>query len=902
MKERVKSTIAARLDPCELRTDVPYTCTLSERSAELHGKGYLVLDAYKTPRPPSPHTVFCEVLLPEHVDETARAGVSGGVRLRHAARRCSTAMQRYPSPPAATIAYEDNILKILQIFYTKTVLVILSRKRLVKNLTTYDREGGRSHAVVDLAAVRKSIGEIPHSHRIQQSRFPLLCIVQHIFIPASLDIKEKQMYVLKVLNNILQPSVYSDIGQLSTSYRIEGNLNNYTHPEYVKRLVKRMKVGVLPRGEIFTINIDRQMEEVVDMFNVLYYAKDFRTFIITAYWMSLIFNERMFSYVFTVALRHREDTKDLVLPAPYEVYPYLFVRADVIQKAEMLKMRKGMLDPKLSESYGIKKTEKGEYVIDENPYDPRVVINDEDRLRYFTEDVDINAYYYNLHVDYPFWMDDDVYHELQKNSRGELLWYTNQQILARYYLERLSNDLPNTPLLSFDDTVKKGYWPWLTYHNGIEIPARFDNYVISREYNEYIIRLVEDFETIIKDGLVKGYVPKVGGEKMDLTTQEGFNELAKALYSGYTFNKHYKDMYSYLTILLNSVIGLNTYTSNKYFVVPSALDNYETALRDPVFYQLQKRLISTFWLLKRLLPSYTKEELYFPGVRITNVAVGKLITYFDDDLVDITNAVLLDDQELQSGEASMTILARKRRLNHDPFKITIEIASDKSVDSVVRIFMGPKEDRYGRVIDINEDRHNFVEIDSFIYKLKTGKNVIERNCYEMRNVIGERITTRDLMAELKTGVDIQQLIYSKLRDSNTGYPHRLLLPKGRAGGLKVMLYAIVSPLKQVEGVDLSHYDPKLNNVPVEPRSSMLLDKRPLGFPFDRHIEVTSFLTPNMKFVDTTIFHKPQVSDMRMSLDKYVLSHYDDRMGTAYGGDRMATVYGKASSDADTNEL
>ncbi|GBP04267.1 hypothetical protein EVAR_73415_1 [Eumeta japonica] len=29
---------AARLDPCELRTAVPYTHTLSERSAELHGR------------------------------------------------------------------------------------------------------------------------------------------------------------------------------------------------------------------------------------------------------------------------------------------------------------------------------------------------------------------------------------------------------------------------------------------------------------------------------------------------------------------------------------------------------------------------------------------------------------------------------------------------------------------------------------------------------------------------------------------------------------------------------------------------------------------------------------------------------------------------------------------------
>ncbi|GBP41977.1 26S proteasome non-ATPase regulatory subunit 10 [Eumeta japonica] len=58
----------------------------------------------------------------------------------------------------------------------------------------------------------------------------------------------------------------------------------------------------------------------------------------------------------------------------------------------------------------------------------------------------------------------------------------------------------------------------------------------------------------------------------------------------------------------------------------------------------------------------------------------------------------------------------------------------------------------------------------------------------------------------------------------------------------------------------------------------------------------------MKFVDTTIFHKPQVSDMRMSLDKYVLSHYDDRMGTAYGGDRMATVHLACEEDREQEAI
>lgn len=266
-----------------------------------------------------------------------------------------------------------------------------------------------------------------------------------------------------------------------------------------------LKVGVLPRGEVFTLNVDRQLKEVVNMFHLLYYAKDFTSFIKTASWMRLYLNEGMFVYALSVAVRNREDCKGIVLPPPYETYPYYFVRADVIQKAYLIKMRKGLLDRKLCDFYGIKKTEKDVYIIDENVYDKRVALNDEDKLKYFTEDIDLNTYYYYFHVDYPFWMKDQIFNKF-KTRRFELTLYMYQQILARYYMERLSNGLSEIPEFSWYKPIQKGYWPWLKLHNGIELPPRFNNYVLYRDDNTELINLAEDYELIIKEAIMKGYI------------------------------------------------------------------------------------------------------------------------------------------------------------------------------------------------------------------------------------------------------------------------------------------------------------------------------------------------------------------------------------------------------------
>ncbi|XP_041982499.1 basic juvenile hormone-suppressible protein 2-like [Aricia agestis] len=692
------------------------------------------------------------------------------------------------------------------------------------------------------------------------------------------DLKQRQLLIFKLLNNILEPLVDKDIIDIGTNFDIRNNVELYTKQEVVKGFLNRLKVGMLPRGEVFTLHIDRQLKEVMNMFHMLYFAKDFDTFIKTACWMRLNLNEGMFVYALTVAVRHREDCKGIILPPPYEIYPYYFVRADVIQKAYLIKMKKGLLDEKLCDLYGIRVTEKGTYIIDENVFDKRVALNDEDRLRYFTEDIGLNTYYYYFHIDYPFWMNDNIMNNKVMTRRWEITLYIYQQILARYNLERISNRMGDIVGLDLNKTIKKGYWPWLFLHNGVQLPVRLNNKIITTDKNVQIVKLIKVYENIITEAIIKGFV-EINGLRLDLHKPEDIEVLGKLIYGVVdkhttTFSKTSVEAYRYLLLLLKAVIGLNPVESDKYFVVPTVLDSYQTALRDPVFYQIQKRLCNLLILFKKRLPSYTREELIFPGVKIDNVVVDKLVTYFDDHLMDMTNAVILNNDELKKTKSDMTILVRKRRLNHQRFKVVVDVTSDKTVDCVVRMFLGPKEDGLGRLIDINKNRHNFVEIDSFLHKLVTGKNTIVRDSIDMHNIVRDRLMTRDLVKKVETITDFRDMLVKDLRNYMTGFPARLLLPKGRTGGLKMMLYVIVTPLKLVDGVDLSMLDVTRKDLLVDFRSTVLLDKMPLGFPLDREIDVGTFFTPNMKFVDCVIFHKQQVCDMKTRWNRWVLRQYD----------------------------
>lgn len=303
---------------------------------------------------------------------------------------------------------------------------------------------------------------------------------------------------------------------------------------------------------------------------------------------------------------------------------------------------------------------------------------------------------------------------------------------------------------------------------------------------------------------------------------------------------------------------------------------YTTCLRDPVFWKLMKRISDMFVLFKKLLPRYTREELDFPGVKIERITTDKMVTFMDEYDVDITNAVYLDKTEMQKKKSDMVYVARMRRLNHHPFKVTVDVVSDKAVDAVVRVFIGPKYDCMGRLLNLHDIRHDMVEIDSFMYKLDTGKNTIVRDSIDMHGVIEQRPWTRRILDRSMetTGMGVK-MVDSWWYKSRMGFPHRLLLPLGTRGGLHLQMFVIVTPVRM--GLILPTLDVTIMKERHACRWTTCIDTMPLGFPFDREIDETHFFTKNMQFTDIRIFRKDlstsnTVKDMDMS--EMVMKHDD----------------------------
>lgn len=68
-------------------------------------------------------------------------------------------------------------------------------------------------------------------------------------------------------------------------------------------------------------------------------------------------------------------------------------------------------------------------------------------------------------------MSNEEFH-INSYRRGEEFYYMIQQLLARYYLERLSDDFGDIGIIDYDRPIETGFHPSLRYPNGMEFPER----------------------------------------------------------------------------------------------------------------------------------------------------------------------------------------------------------------------------------------------------------------------------------------------------------------------------------------------------------------------------------------------------------------------------------------------
>lgn len=231
------------------------------------------------------------------------------------------------------------------------------------------------------------------------------------------------------------------------------------------------------------------------LFRLFFYARDFKTLYQTAIWTRNNLNEGLFLYSLSVALVHRDDTFTFILPPIYEIYPFYFFNSEDLEKAQRYKQ----------EYNGGTKT----YTIYANS--SRSFLNKEQSLWYFLEDIGLNSFYYYCNIYYPFWMDGEEF-KLKNDRRGEQYYYLYQQLLARYYLERLSNDLGEIEFFNYEQPLKFGYYSSLRYPNGIAFPSR-PNYVSLSEAQNFdnswmskrLYTKTQEYERRISESIDSGF-------------------------------------------------------------------------------------------------------------------------------------------------------------------------------------------------------------------------------------------------------------------------------------------------------------------------------------------------------------------------------------------------------------
>nr|CAR85695.1 hemocyanin subunit type 1 [Hierodula membranacea] len=646
---------------------------------------------------------------------------------------------------------------------------------------------------------------------------------------ADKDFLVKQRQILRLCNKVHEPNRFKEQAELGKNYEPLKHLDKYKHPRSVKTLVKYYNSGLtLPRGAIFTLFNDKHREQMITVFESLFFAQDWDTFLRTACWCRDRVNEGQFVYALSVAVLHREDTRGIVLPPPYEIYPHLFVNSEVIHAAYKAKMRQEPAIVRMNFTGTIR--------------------NPEQRVAYLGEDVGMNAHHSHWHMDFPFWWKQQEY-GVEKDRKGELFYWMHHQLIARFDLERLSNDLPFVEPLSWEDKIVDGFYPQTTYRVGGEFPARPDNFEF-QDLEHIKVKDMVDYTRRIREAISQMAVVTKSGEYYSLNNTKGINTLGEIMEPSFD-SKHpeyYGALHNYGHIMLGQIVD----PKGKFNMPPGVMEHFETATRDPAFFRLHKYIDNLFKIHKDLLPVYTHEELDFPGLKVVDLDVDVLQTYLEDFDIDLLNA-LDDTQELDDVE----IKARVRRLNHQPFTFRVTVSSEKNANVAVRVFLGPKYDWFGVQIPLNEKRLYMVEIDKFYTTVNKGTTVIERKSSESSVTIPDRETTKVLQKKVEDAIQGNGAFLVNKDVRHCGYPDRLLLPKGKKDGMPFTFYVIVTDFDKE----------KVNDVPLDYNYGGSIsycgtlaghkypDNKPMGFPFDRRIDEDHFFTPNMGQKEVTISFK-----------------------------------------------
>ncbi|KAH8418500.1 hypothetical protein KR009_005717 [Drosophila setifemur] len=724
---------------------------------------------------------------------------------------------------------------------------------------------------------------------------------------------EKQKFLFEIVYRVEDPLMFEDCIKMGETFFWDESY--YTHYDmYMKKFFEAYKAhALLPKGEFFGALAMPHAKQARGLFNFFYYAKDWETFMHNVAWARMHVNEGMFVYALTLAVIHREDFHGLMLPSIYEIFPQFFFNSKFVYEAEKFDyemwMKMSMYEKEYLDVYfknhahgygygnmyqsgdymyikdfkmwqwwklmglGEHWYSEDKYILRENIYefnqdskwlsmmkDVKVwwmpvdytrdlnIYNEESKLSYFTEDLGWNAYWYYLNMDYSFFLDGATF-DLKNDRRGEWWLYNVHQLLSRYYMERLSHGFGDIPQFSWYHQIEMGYDPQIIYYNGIGFSYRKNYYEMETYGNFEMLDKITSFMKRIQNIVEIGYYKTMDGHMIDLRKPESIEFIGNMMQGN--VDAMDKMFYQFWYMLAHMYFADSDY--HQMNVYPNVMLNFETMMRDPMYYMFYKSIAHIYFKFMHYLPKYTKEQLLMPGVTMKHVEVSDLTTYFDLVDFDVTN-MLNDKMVFHDGKFvwDKSLYARQMRLNHKPFTYTYTIESDKFEKVVVRAFLGPKFDEFGRTISLAENRMNFMEIDEFFIELKAGHNTITRKSNEFYWTVKDRTTYTELYYYMMMAFDGKYDFPLDISEPHCGFPDRLVLPMGWKKGMPMQMFFMVVPYTAPVHEQFSTFDYTYSCGIGS--GARFVDTLPFGYPFDREIDEYEFFVPNMYFKDVMIYH------------------------------------------------
>ncbi|XP_030368851.1 uncharacterized protein LOC115619960 [Scaptodrosophila lebanonensis] len=592
------------------------------------------------------------------------------------------------------------------------------------------------------------------------------------------------------------------------------------------------------------IDIFMNMRTIDDLQSVAVYARD-------------RVNPLLFNYALSVALLHRPDTKGLDLPSFSQSFPDRFVDSQVFRQ-----MRE--------ESFVVSPGSRMPIVI---PRDYTASdLDPEHRLWYFREDMGINLHHWHWHLVYPFEASDRSI--VDKDRRGELFYYMHEQVIARYNLERFSNNLARVQRFNnLREPIAEGYFPKMDSLVASRAwPPRFDDTKLNdlnREADQINLDVadLERWRDRIFEAINQGFVVDERGNRINLDETRGIDILGNMIESSIVSPN--RTLYGDFHNMGHVFISYSHDPDHRHLESFGVMGDSATAMRDPVFYRWHAYIDDIFQEHKTSLPAYNTQQLTYSGISITGIQVASdgsqpnaLTTFWQQSDVNLSRGM----DFVPRGN----VFARFTHLQHLPFTYTINVNNDAGAQrfGYVRIFLGPKTDERGQPMLLRDQRLLMVELDKFVVTLNPGPNSIRRRSTESSVTIPFERTFRNLDANRPAAGSAEELEFNFC---GCGWPNHMLIPKGLPEGMRCELFVMVSDYEndRVSGFSSSQVNQQLVGICSDAasycgvRDRLYPDRQAMGFPFDRlpragADRLVNFLTPNMSIVDVTIRHDNRV--------------------------------------------